>query len=54
MSEYRCVFFVGKALSESIHYNFEQHRRVKILKRSGFEKGDVAISFYKKGEKISK
>ncbi len=36
-----------------IRYNYEQHRRVKILKRSGFEKGDVTISFYKKGEKVS-
>ncbi len=36
-----------------IRYTFEQHRRVKILKRSGFDKGDIAISFYKKGEKIS-
>lgn len=36
-----------------IRYTFEQHRRVKILKRSGFDKGDVAISFYKKGEKVS-
>ncbi|NUO03216.1 MAG: DUF3857 domain-containing protein [Saprospiraceae bacterium] len=36
-----------------LRYNYEQHRRIKILKQSGFDKGDVSISFYKKGEKIS-
>lgn len=36
-----------------LRYNYEQHRRVKILKRSGFEKGDVTIVFLKAGEKVS-
>jgi hypothetical protein len=33
-------------------YNFSQHRRVKILKRSGFDKGDVVIPYFNQGEKI--
>lgn len=36
-----------------LRYNFEQHRRVKILKRTGFHKGDITITFLKKGEKVS-
>jgi len=34
-------------------YDFEHHRRVKILKRSGFDKGDITIPFYKQGERIT-
>ena len=30
-------------------YRFEHHRRIKILKRSGFDQADVSIPFYRKG-----
>src|SRR5690606_36144933 len=30
-----------------IRYDFEQHKRIKILKRAGFDEGDVAIPFHK-------
>lgn len=35
-----------------IRYDFEQHKRIKILKRSGFDEGDVSIPFYHSGENI--
>ena len=31
----------------------ENHRRIKILKRSGFDYGDITIGFHKDGEKIT-
>ena len=30
-----------------IRYNFSQHKRIKILKRAGFDEGDVSIPFHK-------
>lgn len=41
-------FNLGKG---DIRYDFEQHKRIKILKRAGFDEGDVAIPFHK-NEKI--
>ncbi len=38
--------------ADGIEYNFFQHRRVKMLKRSGFDKGDVVIPYFNQGEKI--
>lgn len=35
-----------------IRYNFDQHKRIKILKRSGFDEGDISIPFYQKGERV--
>lgn len=37
----------------NLRYTLDHHRRVKILKRSGFDYGDVAIGYRKEGEKIS-
>jgi hypothetical protein len=37
----------------NLNYILEHHRRIKILKRSGFDYGDVAIGYRKDGEKIS-
>lgn len=39
--------------ADGILYNFFKHRRVKILKRSGFDKGDVLIPYFNQGEKIN-
>lgn len=36
-----------------IQMRFEHHKRIKILKRSGFDQGDINIPFYK-GEKVQK
>lgn len=38
-------FVIGQ---RGIRYAFERHRRVKILKRAGFEYADIAIPFYSK------
>ncbi|PHN03036.1 DUF3857 domain-containing protein [Flavilitoribacter nigricans] len=35
-----------------IRYDFRQHKRIKILKRSGFDEGDVSIPFYHNAENI--
>ena len=32
--------------NDAPYYELERHRRIKILKRSGFDYGDVSISFY--------
>ena len=31
-------------------YRFSRHKRIKILKRSGFDQGDIIIPFYSKGK----
>ncbi|HQU57758.1 MAG: DUF3857 domain-containing protein [Phaeodactylibacter sp.] len=36
-----------------LKYVLEHHRRIKILKRSGFDYGDVSIGYYEDGEKIT-
>jgi hypothetical protein len=41
--------------NDSESYLFERHRRIKILKRPGFDYGDITLSYYTKGsgEKIN-
>ena len=42
-------------LNEDIGYRFTRHRRIKILNRAGFEKGNISIPYYSKGrqEKVN-
>ena len=37
--------------ADGTQYDFFQHRRVKILKRSGFSKGNVMILYFNQREK---
>ena len=34
--------------TDDVSYRFERHTRIKILKRSGFDKGDINIPYYSK------
>ncbi len=44
------LFDIGKLTFDfarsGIRYNFERHKRIKILKRAGFDYADIAIPFY--------
>lgn len=44
------VFDLGE---ESPFYRFTRHKRVKILKRAGFDEGDLAISYFSKKPNMS-
>lgn len=39
-------------LKGDIRYDYKHHKRIKILKRSGFDEGDVSIPFYHSAERI--